>query len=57
MSGSRTPPAVTPVEADDNALEVWWHGGSRALGPAPKTRLAGQLLDLLPTIDGARKPA
>lgn len=44
-------------EADDNALEVWWHGGSRTLGPAPKIMLAGLLLDLLPTIDSAGNPA
>ena len=57
IAANRVGVAGSGFEADDNALEVWWHGGSRALGPAPKTRLAGQLLDLLPTIDGARKPA
>ncbi len=34
-------------ESDDNALEVYWPGGALALGPAPKTELAGQLLDLI----------
>lgn len=34
-------------ESDDNALTVLWHGGERALGPAPKTQLADALLDLL----------
>lgn len=34
-------------ESDDNALAVYWPGGERALGPAPKTRLAGELLDLI----------
>ena len=35
-------------ESDDNALTVYWPGGgARALGPAPKTELAGQLLDLI----------
>lgn len=34
-------------ESDDNALTVYWTGGERALGPAPKTQLADQLLDLI----------
>lgn len=34
-------------ESDDNALAVYWNGGRRELGPAPKTELAGQLLDLV----------
>src|SRR3546814_19359743 len=34
-------------ESDDNALVVYWNDGQRALGPAPKTELADQLLDLL----------
>ena len=34
-------------ESDDNALVVYWHGGERALGPAPKTELAERLLDLI----------
>ena len=38
-------------EADDNALEVHWAGGSRRLGPASKVSLADQLLDLLATLD------
>ena len=33
-------------ESDDNALSVYWSGGERELGPGPKTRLAGELLDL-----------
>ena len=37
-------------EAADNTLEVYWRGGSRVLGPAPKTFLADQLLDLLATL-------
>ncbi|GAA3911597.1 hypothetical protein GCM10022229_00100 [Luteimonas lutimaris] len=34
-------------ESDDNALAVYWNGGERALGPAPKTELAERLLDLV----------
>lgn len=34
-------------ESDDNALSVYWSGGTRELGPGPKTRLAGELLDLV----------
>ena len=34
-------------ESDHNALVVYWPGGERALGPAPKTRLAEDLLDLV----------
>src|SRR3546814_10105948 len=34
-------------ESDDNALVVYWDGGARALGPAPKTELAERLLDLI----------
>ncbi len=34
-------------ESDDNALAVYWDGGERALGPAPKTELAERLLDLV----------
>lgn len=34
-------------ESDENALAVFWPGGARQLGPGPKTRLAGELLDLV----------
>lgn len=34
-------------ESDDNALTVFWHGGERQLGPGPKVRIAGELLDLI----------
>ena len=34
-------------ESDDNALSVYWPGGERELGPGPKTRIAGELLDLV----------
>ena len=34
-------------ESDDNALSVYWDGGERALGPSPKSELAGQLLDVV----------
>ena len=39
---------ATGFESDDNALLVLGHAGfERALGPAPKTELAGFLLDLV----------
>lgn len=34
-------------EGDNNALSVIWAGGEHELGPAPKTRLAIQLLDII----------
>lgn len=34
-------------ESEDNALTVYWPGGERALGPAPKRELADALLDLI----------
>jgi len=34
-------------ESDDNALTLIWRDGERMLGPAPKTRLAEALLDLV----------
>ena len=34
-------------EAEDNALQVFWNGGERRFGPAPKTRIAEQLLDFI----------
>ena len=34
-------------ESDDNALSIYWPGGERELGPGPKTRIAGELLDLV----------
>ena len=34
-------------ESDDNALTLIWHDGERTLGPAPKTRLAEELLDMV----------
>ena len=39
--------AGSGFESDDNALSVYWPGGSRELGPGPKMRLAGELLDLV----------
>lgn len=44
-------------EADANTLEVHWMAGSRTLGPAPKTELADQLLDLLATLGPSREVA
>ena len=34
-------------ERDDNALDVYWNGGARTLGPAAKTEVAAQLMVLV----------
>lgn len=47
VAANRVGMAGSGFEADDNALAVYWHGGARTLGPASKTRLAGQLLDVI----------
>ena len=47
IAANRVGVAGSGFESDDNALTVYWAGGERALGPAPKTQLAGQLLDLI----------
>jgi len=47
IAANRVGVAGSGFESDDNALEVYWNGGMRALGPAPKTLIAGQLLDLI----------
>jgi len=39
--------AGSGFEAADNALHVFWNGGERRFGPAPKTRLAAELLDFI----------
>lgn len=39
--------AGSGFEAEDNALQVFWVGGEAMLGPAPKTAIAGMLLDLI----------
>jgi phosphopantothenoylcysteine decarboxylase / phosphopantothenate---cysteine ligase len=39
--------AGSGFESEDNALTVYGHDFERALGPAPKTQLAGELLDLV----------
>ena len=48
IAANRVGVAGGGFESDDNALVVYWSGGGeRPLGPAPKTRLAEQLLDLI----------
>ena len=48
ICANRVGPGATGFESDDNALLVLGHGGfERALGPASKTELAEQLLDLI----------
>jgi phosphopantothenoylcysteine decarboxylase/phosphopantothenate--cysteine ligase len=47
VAGNRVGVAGSGFESDDNALDVVWADGARRLGPAPKDRLADQLLDLV----------
>ncbi len=47
IAANRVGVSGSGFESDDNALTVYWAGGERALGPAPKSRLAEQLLDLI----------
>jgi phosphopantothenoylcysteine decarboxylase/phosphopantothenate--cysteine ligase len=39
--------AGSGFEAEDNALAVFWNDGERRFGPAPKTRLAAELLEFI----------
>ena len=47
IAANRVGVAGSGFESDDNALTVYWNDGERALGPAPKTTLADDLLDLV----------
>lgn len=48
IAANRVGVAGSGFEADDNALVVYGHDGfERALGPAPKTQLADNLLELI----------
>ena len=47
IAANRVGVAGSGFEADHNALVVYWAGGERALGPAAKTEVAEQLLDLI----------
>lgn len=47
IAANRVGVAGSGFESDHNALVVYWADGERALGPAPKTQLAEQLLDLI----------
>ena len=47
VAANRVGVAGSGFESDDNALTVYWNDGERALGPAPKTTLADDLLDLV----------
>jgi phosphopantothenoylcysteine decarboxylase/phosphopantothenate--cysteine ligase len=48
IAANRVGVAGSGFESDDNALVVHGHGGfARAFGPAPKTQLADDLLDLI----------
>lgn len=47
IAANRVGVAGSGFESDDNALTVYWSDGERVLGPAPKTTLADDLLDLV----------
>lgn len=47
IAGNRVGVAGSGFEADDNTLHLYWPGGERTLGPAPKTDLAASLLDVI----------
>ena len=47
IAANRVGVAGSGFESDDNALTVYWNDGERTLGPAPKTALADDLLDLV----------
>ena len=53
VCANRVGVAGSGFEAEDNALQVFWNGGDRRFGPAPKARLAEQLLGFI----GERMPA
>jgi phosphopantothenoylcysteine decarboxylase/phosphopantothenate--cysteine ligase len=53
VCANRVGVAGSGFESEDNALHVFWNGGERRFGPAPKTRLAAELLDFI----AARMPA
>lgn len=57
IAANRVGVAGSGFEADDNALQVFWRGGERALGPAPKHRLAQELLALLADLPPPSPPA
>lgn len=47
VCGNRVGVAGSGFESVDNTLEVYWAGGHRTLGPAPKTTIATDLVELL----------
>ena len=47
IAANRVGVAGSGFESDVNALTIYWDGGERAFGPAPKTELADSLLDLI----------
>lgn len=47
VAANRVGVAGSGFEADQNALNVYWNGGERSLGPASKRQVAEDLLDLV----------
>ena len=56
IAANRVGVAGGGFDSDDNALDVYWHGGDAQLGPAPKTSLARDLLMLLLDRVAAARP-
>ena len=47
IAGNRVGVPGSGFDADDNTLHLYWPGGERTLGPAPKHDLAAALLDVI----------
>ena len=53
IAANRVGVAGSGFDADENALVAYWADGQRAIGPAAKTRVAEDLLDLIEERCGA----
>jgi phosphopantothenoylcysteine decarboxylase/phosphopantothenate--cysteine ligase len=47
ICANRVGVAGSGFEVEDNSLHVFWNDGERHFGPAPKTRLAAELLEFI----------
>ncbi len=57
IAANRVGGEASAFGAEDNALAVYWRGGERALGRAPKIELARALIGLVAEQRRARRPA